>query len=156
MPKPQPMLKVYAYGHDYGNSETGGVVISGKDILQQSIPTAVALGDPRVLQSLDVALDSGDYVFQMEGEANAYFVGNLALSQGKEPISDRGNIKRYQSINSLRCLLVNAAALIRRKSFGLHVVTGLPMETYKDATTARAEVMRALTGTRRFTLNGEQ
>lgn len=156
MPKPQPMLKVYAYGHDYGNSETGGVVISGKDILQQTIPSAVALGDPRVLQSLDVALSSGDYVFQMEGDSNAYFIGNLALSQGKEPVSDRGNIKRYQSINSVRCLLVNAAALIKRKAFGLHVVTGLPMETYKDATTAREEVIRALSGTRRFSLNGEQ
>lgn len=155
MPKPQSILKVYSYGHDYGNSETGGVAISGKDVLQQSIPTAIALGDPRVLQSLDVTLGPGDYVFQHEGDDNAYYVGNLALSQGKDPISDRGNIKRYQGINSLRCLLVNAAALIKRKAFGLHVVTGLPMETYKDAPSSRAEVMRALSGVHRFSLNGE-
>lgn len=155
MSKPQSIIKTFAYGHDYGNSEVGGVAIDGRNILQRSMPTAVALGDARVLQSLDVSLDSNDYVFQMEGDSNAYFVGDLALSQGKDPVSDRGNIRRYQSINSLRCLLVNAASLIRKKAFGLHVVTGLPMETYKDVSTMRAEIMRSLSGTHRFSLNGE-
>jgi plasmid segregation protein ParM len=148
------LVRTFAYGHDFGNAEVGGVVIDGNNILKRTMPTAISIGDPRTLKSLGVVLDSEDYVFQMEGETNSYYIGKLALTQGSAPTSERGNIRRYEGDNSVRTMLVNAATLIGRNAFKLRVVTGLPVETYKDDPAARQRIIDKLNGVYNFSLNG--
>jgi len=51
-------MKFYPYGHDFGNSEIGGVLIKGKEVLSRSIPTAFTKVDPSAMRNLGVDMDS--------------------------------------------------------------------------------------------------
>src|SRR5690348_4282027 len=124
-------MKWYPYGHDFGNSEMGGVTVIHGDILSLSIPTAFAKADTNAMRNLGVSVDqTNTHVIQFHGEAMAYAVGELALQQSVDVYNGRGDIQRYASKYSLRGLLTVAAALIPDTEFGLYVVTGLPAETY--------------------------
>ena len=144
-------MKWYPYGHDFGNSEIGGVtVIDGKNE-SLSIPTAFSKADINAMRNLGVKMDQSNmHIIQFYGEAIAYAVGELALQQAVDVYHGRGDIQRYSSKYSLRALLAVAAALIPDTEFGLYVVTGLPAETYIKNSTLRSNIKTALDGTHVF------
>lgn len=144
-------MKWYPYGHDFGNSEIGGVtVIDGKNEAL-SIPTAFAKADINAMRNLGVKIDQSNvHIIQFYGEALAYAVGELALQQAVDVYHGRGDIQRYSSKYSLRALLTVAAALIPDAEFGLYVVTGLPAETYIKNSGLRSNIKTALDGTHVF------
>jgi len=144
-------MKWYPYGHDFGNSEIGGVtVIDGKNEAL-SIPTAFAKADINAMRNLGVKIDQSNvHIIQFYGEALAYAIGELALQQAVDVYHGRGDIQRYASKYSLRALLTVAATLIPDAEFGLYVVTGLPAETYIKNSGLRSNIKTALDGTHVF------
>src|SRR5207244_4113138 len=139
-------MKWYPYGHDFGNSEIGGVtVIDGKNE-SLSVPTAFSKADINAMRNLGVKMDQSNmHIIQFYGEALAYAVGELALQQAVDVYHGRGDIQRYSSKYSLRALLAVAAALIPDTEFGLYVVTGLPAETYIKNMALRNSIKAAYT-----------
>jgi len=146
-------MKFYPYGHDFGNSEIGGVLIKGKEVLSRSIPTAFTKVDPNAMRNLGVDMDSA-LIIQVEGEQTSYGVGSIALAQATDPWNGRGDIHRYASSYSLRGLLAVSGSLISDKEYGLLVVTGLPAETYQRNPGLRKDIKKALEGTYSFTIDG--
>src|SRR5437660_10349698 len=145
-------MKWYPYGHDFGNSQIGGVTVLNGRMCSRSIPTAFARADTNAMRNLGVKVDQYDtHVFQFHGEAMAYTVGELALQQATDVYHGRGDIQRYASKYSLRGLLTIAAALIPDTEFGLYVVTGLPAETYIKNMALRNSIKTVLDGTHVFT-----
>jgi plasmid segregation protein ParM len=147
-------MKWYPYGHDFGNAEMDGVtVINGKNC-SCSIPTAFAKVDINAMRNLGIKVDeSSTLIIQFDGEAMAYAVGELALQQAIDVYHGRGDIQRNASKYSLRGLLALAASLIPDDEFGLHVVTGLPAETYIKNVALRTTIKAALDGTHVFTMD---
>ena len=147
-------MKWYPYGHDFGNSQVGGVTVLNGRMCSRSIPTAFAKADTNAMRNLGVKVDQSDtHVFQFHGEAMAYTVGELALQQAIDVYHGRGDIQRYASKYSLRGLLTVAASLIPDIEFGLYVVTGLPAETYIKNMALRNSIKDALDGTHVFTID---
>src|SRR6266566_10056042 len=148
-------MKWYPYGHDFGNAQIGGVTtLSDGRSSSCSIPTAFARADMNAMRNLGVDVDHSDtHVIQFQGEAMAYAVGELALQQAVDVYHGRGDIQRYASKHSLRGLLTVAASLITDTEFGLHVVTGLPAETYIKNMALRNNIKAALDGTHVFTMD---
>src|SRR5438552_4162964 len=147
-------MKWYPYGHDFGNSQVGGVTVLNGRMCSRSIPTAFAKADTTAMRNLGVKVDQSDtHVFQFHGEAMAYTVGELALQQATDVYHGRGDIQRYASKYSLRALLTVAASLIPDTEFGLSVVTGLPAETYIKNMALRNSIKAALDGTHVFTID---
>jgi plasmid segregation protein ParM len=145
------MVQTYAYGHDFGNAKTDGVMYCRGKKLSRSIPSATAAGKLSELVNLGIPLEEQDYVYRdSHGER---YVGSLAMRQAKTAGTGRGDINRYWSRQSLQLLLTVAASLIPDQEFGLTVVTGLPVQTYMDDPDARKRVKAALEGTHAFTLN---
>lgn len=148
-------MKWYPYGHDFGNAEIGGVTVIGGKIHSLSIPTAFAKVDTNAMRNLGINVDQSDvHVIQFSDEEMAYAVGDLALQQSIDVYHGRGDIQRYASKYSLRGLLTIAATLIPDAEFGLHVVTGLPTETYIKNSAMRNTIKDKLDGTYHFILNG--
>ncbi len=158
------MLPVYAYGHDFGNAETGGVLFdcnNGQRAI--TLPSATALGSLHDLAEMRSALSEsyagvptsalkkGEYVLEING--SELFLGNLALKQARHATAARGDISRYKSPRSLHLLLAASGSMIQQAEYQLNVVTGLPVETYGNAE-MRKQVKVALEGEHRFTLNG--
>jgi len=146
-------IKTYAYGHDFGNAEIGGVLQKGTQALTRSIPTAFAKIDTAAARGLGVEM-SECLIIQLEGESTSYGVGQVALAQSKDPWTGRGDIHRYSTSYSLRGLLAISGSMIPDKEYNLQVVTGLPAETYMKNQGLRKEIKVALQGTHKFTLDG--
>jgi plasmid segregation protein ParM len=150
-------MKWYPYGHDFGNSEIGGVTVMNGRICSLSVVTAFAKVDPHALRNLGINVDQSDIHFiQFYEEETAYAVGELALQQAVDVYNGRGDIQRYASKYSLRALLTVAATLIPEAEFGIYVVAGLPAETYIKNSALRSAIKEALDGTYLFTLNGSK
>jgi plasmid segregation protein ParM len=147
------MIKTYAYGHDFGNAEIGGVLLKGSQALTRSIPTAFAKIDTAAMRGLGIEM-AESLIIQLEGETTSYGVGPVALAQSKDPWTGRGDIHRYSTSYSLRGLLAVSGSLISDKEYNLMVVTGLPAETYMKNQGLRKEIKSALQGTHTFTLDG--
>lgn len=148
-------MQTYAYGHDFGNAETCGVVFYNGRRSANSIPSATAQGTLQRLESLGVVLDKKDYVFKPTDGPEMY-VGQLALSQSDKSSTGRGDISRYWSARSLHLLLTVAASMIEDEEFGLSVVTGLPIQTYINDAESRNRVKTALNGKHTFYLNNKK
>jgi plasmid segregation protein ParM len=148
-------MKWYPYGHDFGNAKIGGAtVLRDGNTRTCSIPTAFAKADVNAMRNLGIKVDqSNTYVIQFYEEAIAYAVGELALQQAVDVYHGRGDIQRYASKYSLRGLLAVAASLISDAEFGLHVVAGLPAETYIKNMALRNNIKAALDGTHVFTMD---
>jgi plasmid segregation protein ParM len=147
-------MKWYPYGHDFGNSQVGGVTVLNGRMCACSIPTAFARADTNAMRNLGIKVDaSNTHIFQFHGEATAYAVGELALQQAVDVYHGRGDIQRNASKYSLRALLTVAASLIPETEFGLYVVTGLPSETYIKNMALRNSIKEALDGTHVFTID---
>ncbi len=148
-------MHTYAYGHDFGNAETCGMVFYNNKRLASSIPSATAQGTLQRLESLGVVLDKKDYVFKPQNGPEEY-IGKLALTQSDKSSTGRGDISRYWSTRSLQLLLTVAASLIDDEEFGLSVVTGLPIQTYINDAESRNRVKTALNGVHTFYLNNKK
>ncbi len=150
-------MRWYPYGHDFGNSEIGGVTVMNGRICSLSIPTAFAKIDTNALRNLGINVDHADiHVIQFHEEEAAYAVGDLALQQAVDVYHGRGDIQRYASKYSLRGLLTVAATLIPEAEFGIYAVTGLPAETYIKNSALRNAIKESLDGTYLFTLKGSK
>lgn len=151
-------MKWYPYGHDFGNSELGGVtVLNDGRTVSLSIPTAFAKVNTNTMQNLGINVtESNVHIMQFFDEDAAFAIGDLALQQAVEVYNGRGDIQRYASKYSLRGLLTIAATLIPETEFGLYVVTGLPAETFTKNSVLRTAIKNALDGTYLFTLNGSK
>lgn len=162
------MLKQYDVGFDPGNSETSvAVVYPDGNQKVQTCPSYVSRGDYDELARFRTMSWHGQSARQPEvlrsdelvlayppGEAAEYYVGELALSQGKGASSARGDISRYWSLIALILLLAVLGALIPDDEYEAHVVTGMPIETYSDQN--RRRVRNCLEGEHRYLLNGRQ
>src|SRR5882762_6787129 len=121
-------MKWYPYGHDFGNAEMSGAIPGkGGQYTGRNIPTAFTKTNKNAMKGLGVEVDKMNaFVFQFEGEESAYAIGELALSQSRDPWNGRGDVERYSSQHALRGMLTIASTLIPDKEFGLYVVGGLP------------------------------
>lgn len=149
-------MKWYPYGHDFGNTEIGGVVSVNGEARTQTLPTALARIDAKRLDSLNYEFKADDHMIRITGSDDdyTYAVGLLTMRQAAQDAwNGRNDIHRYTSKHSLRAMLVNAGSLISDREFGLYVVTGLPAETYIKNTSMRADIKKALDGSYRFTLD---
>ena len=151
----QPPLKWYPYGHDFGNAEMSGAILNKNGTPNaRSIPTAFVKTNKVTMQGLGVGVNKKNaFVFQFEGEEVAYALGELALSQSRDPWNGRGDIERYASRHALRGMLTIASTLIKDEAFGLYVVGGLPAETYMKNTSLRKKIKAELDGTYKFTVD---
>lgn len=149
-------MKTFFYGHDFGNSETDGVLHSGGQEVVRSMPTAEAIApSERRARNLGVDLEAGSTVlFRMKQDTTTYMIGEGALTQSSSASTQRGNIARYTSSQSLRALLANSAMMTYEKVYRLHVVTGVPVETYAEDDSIRQKIIGALSGTYTFLING--
>lgn len=146
-------MQTYAYGHDFGNAETCGIMFVHGNKVSRSIPTAIAPGNSTRAWGVGVSPDPDYFVFKGQGKAIEQFIGRLALDQADSSSSHRGDISRYESELSLQMLLTVASSLIDDAEFGLNVVTGLPIETYLSDSDARRDIKKALEGTHTFSVN---
>jgi plasmid segregation protein ParM len=150
------MTKTFFCGHDFGNSETDGVLIASGQEIVRSMPTAEAIApSEKRARNLGVDLEAGNTVlFRMRQDNTTYMIGEGALTQSSTASTQRGNISRYTSSQSIRALPANSAMMTREKVYRLHVVTGVPVETYAEDDSIRHKIIDALSGTYTFLVNG--
>ncbi len=168
------MMPLYCLGFDFGNAETGAVLfepergysrsvtlpsVTAPGRLSDLIRTRAGLGMDRLLSdrpesSVPHALPLSSHEYVLECDGSEWFVGDLALTQARDGSSARGDISRYWSRRALHLLLAASAHLIpsSQPEYEVHVVTGLPVETFTVQT--RKKVKAALQGQHAFTFNG--
>lgn len=146
-------MPTYAYGHDFGNAETCGVLFARGRKSSRCVVSAIAQGDLEELKKLSFRLGPSHFVFKAQGNESEQFVGDLALEQSTMAFSGRGDISRYWSDKSLTMLLTVASSLIDDAEFSLNVVTGLPVQTYLGDPECRKKIKQALEGTHVFFVN---
>jgi Actin like proteins N terminal domain/Archaeal actin homologue MreB-like, C-terminal len=159
------MLSHIEVGFDPGNSETSVVITCANgEQKTHAIPSYVSRGSydelvrfrtmsggnhtthpSEILRSKEYVLASGTAEF---------YVGELAVNQGRHATAARGDINRYWSPRALQLLLAAVGALIPDAGYEAHVVTGLPIETYSGQN--RRKVRACLEGEHRYILNGHQ
>jgi len=158
------LIKSFDIGYDPGNSETSTVITTPEGEQHfLTIPSRVGRGssedlrrfrDMRATQPPDI-LRPGEYILYCpELDSSECYVGDLALNQSRISTSGFGDNTRYWSPLSRQLLLTSTGALISDARYELHVVTGVPIETYSDAN--RRKVREALEGEHCFVLNGRE
>lgn len=162
------MVKRYDVGFDPGNSQTSVAVIdSDGNQKAQTCPSYVSRGSYDDLvrfrtmsgrsQSThpSVILQPDEHVLTYpDMGASEYYVGELALSQGKAASSARGDISRYWTLIVLLLLLTILGVCIPDDEYEAHVVLGVPIETYSEQN--RRKVRNFLEGEYDYLLNGRQ
>lgn len=146
------MVATYAYGHDFGNAETGGVLFAKGQRFSMSLPSATAPGSLERLQRLGVNLADHECVLRME-DGTEYYVGRLAYTQSRAASTGRDDMHRYWSKRSLHLLLTTASLLLPDEHFALNVVTGLPVQMYLNDTESRKRIKQGLEGVHTFWVN---
>jgi hypothetical protein len=159
----KPTLKTFAYGHDFGNSETCGVLMGHGYHQNRQIPSVFAPGTWREVETMAASagksvreyLQFGHYVLSYTNERDQVIekiIGQKVFDDGLHPSTTRADRERYWRNNySLEALMVGSASATSEAGYGLHVVTGLPVHLYTLENTR--EVVNALLGTYTFTLN---
>lgn len=159
-------MKVYAVGHDFGNTETGMVLFGKGEPIKASVPTAFCRIDADIMRNLggvDLAIqkersfpDSLKTLgVQLERiDPTAYAFGDLALAQNVSVWNGRKDDNRYASRYSLRALCGLSGAMVSDPKYSLHVVTGLPASLFMKQKTLREEIRAALSGEHTFSLDG--
>lgn len=147
-------MHTYAYGHDFGNSETCSAMVVNGTMLTTRIPSLTALANTKKYQALgNTSFDIDDFIYT-DADTELY-VGKLALEQTNTASSSIGDIERYASSKSLQLLLTSAASLSKEPKFGVNVVTGLPIQTFIGNGDLRKNIIHTLNGVHEFTLNGK-
>lgn len=159
---------VYPYGHDFGNSETGGVLVGTPSRFERRIPSVASIGSwKKVVATAQGAgrevreiLASNHYVLEYdngEGRRIEKYIGQKVFDDGAKPMDTHGDSARYWTNNyDLEMLMVSSASMVAAHEYGLHVVTGLPISIYLDDPQNAERVKSALLGTHVFRLNGTQ
>lgn len=153
----------YAYGHDFGNARTCGMTYINGSLCNLTIPSCLLIGSHKSLMHAVVGdlrqsgiIDDCSHMLKLNGKE--YFIGNLAIEQAQGlsmgNLTEKGATRRYWSDRNLAFLLSVSGTLIPDKEYGLYVVTGLPIETYKDEQNIDS-VKVTLEGTHTFELDGE-
>jgi len=159
------IYKRYAYGHDFGNSETCGVAWLDEKQYVLTMPSTLYVGSyEELVRKVSGSSSSSNLINIVNQKAhtisfkeNNWYVGNLAIEQAPTSmdiaeLTARGDISRYWSDRNLAMLLATSGTLIRDREYGLSVVTNLPIATHNDVNVQR--VKDALTGDHVFYLDG--
>jgi hypothetical protein len=159
----------YAYGHDYGNSKTCGVVyIQGQPVAME-MPSTLAPGTMDELMSnvsgasinnlreAGITSQTSHIIsFRHQGKNQSFYGGDLALMHNPhasmKELTWRGTVSRYWSERNLAALLMTSGTLIRDREYGLAVVTQLPIRTHDEVNTK--QVKQTLDGDYDFILDG--
>jgi hypothetical protein len=162
----QSTLKTFAYGHDFGNSEINGILIGQGWHQERQIPSVFAPGTWREVEtfagslgkSVQDYLHFGHYVLSYVNERDQLiekYLGQKVFDDGIAPSTTRADQERYwRNHYSLEALMVGSASCVQEQSYGLHVVTGLPVHLYTPEHARQVEA--ALLGSHVFTLNGQE
>ena len=160
----QSTLKTFAYGHDFGNSEIDGVLVGPGWHQERQIPSVFAPGTWREVEtfagslgrSVQEYLQYGHYVLSYVNRRDQLvekYLGQKVFDDGLSPSTTRADQERYwRNDYSLEALMVGSASCVQEQSYGLHVVTGLPVHLYTPEHARRVE--EALIGAHVFRLNG--
>lgn len=163
---PQPTLKTFAYGHDFGNSEIDGVLFGQGWHQERQIPSVFAPGTWREVETfagslgrnVQEYLQYGHYVLSYINRHDQLvekYLGQKVFDDGLSPSTTRADQERYwRNDYSLEALMVGSASCVEEQSYGLHVVTGLPVHLYTPENAHRVE--EALIGVYMFRLNGRE
>src|SRR6266568_4946422 len=144
-------MNAYPLGFDYGNAESCGMLVNQGIKYSKTVPSSIALGSFSNLvekrEALGDTYERGSdalrsYEYVIEINESEFFVGELALNESRAARTARGDISRYWSPKSLAMLLVISKELVQSTEYELHVVTGLPVETFNKEN--RANVKKAL------------
>lgn len=162
----------YAYGHDFGNTETTGVTQTRNGERTLTLSSALYRGSYDDLMRIVGAtstndgeisiLNPGSHVIKFrdvqDHNERELFIGDLAVKQSGNTTMDvltgRGQMQRYWDYRSLALLLVTSGTLIPDGEYGLTVVTNIPVASHTDINTRRVKV--ALEGHHEFTLDGKK
>ncbi len=157
-------IKTYAYGHDFGNSDTNGVMIGNGWHQERQIPSVFAPGSwgdvenmaKSAGKSINEYLQFGHYCLEYVNEQDRTiekYVGSKVFDDRLEPMTTRADQERYwRNGYSKEALMVGSGSCVQDEAYNLHVVTGLPIKLYTQDN-ARL-VQNALKGTHTYRLNG--
>ncbi len=148
-------MKTYPYGHDFGNTDTDGVLVKNGQQNKSSIPTAFLRADVNAINNLGVKKEDAKnmHIIQLKDDIPFAF-GDLALSQGVKIWNGRGDDRRYASKYSIMAIITGAGNLTEDKEFKLFVVTGIPADLFISNPELRKEIKTTLDGSYTFTLDG--
>lgn len=147
-------MQTYACGHDFGNAESCiTMFVRGKKV-SKCVPSAVALGSMSDLESFGLKTGPKGFVFKEYNSETELYIGQLAIDQSSMSFGSQGDISRYESDKTRIMLLAVSSSLIEDAEYGLNVVTGLPIETYKGDPNGRKNIKASLEGTYMFYVNG--
>lgn len=157
-------IKTYAYGHDFGNSETCGFVLAGRAAPQKiMIPSVWTPGTWSEVEETAGSMGGDARSYMKDNHFHLHYVGkkNEVIDEyfGQKVFDDRlpvsealGDMERYWRNNlSLKSLMVASGKLIQDQTYELYVTTGVPVKYYSD--TMKTRIEEALKGTYTFTLN---
>jgi hypothetical protein len=162
----QTTLKTFAYGHDFGNSETNGMLFGHGWHQERQIPSVFAPGTWREVETFAGSmgknvqdyLQYGHYVLSYVNERDQFvekYLGQKVFDDGLVPSTTRADQERYwRNHYNLEALMVGSASCVPEQRYGLHVVTGLPVHLYTPEHARRVET--ALLGSHVFRLNGQE
>lgn len=147
-------MQIYPCGHDFGNAETCVTMfVRGKKV-SKCVPSVVALGSMSDLESFGLKTGPKGFVFRDYNSEIELYIGQLAVDQSSMTFDSKGDISRYESDKSRIMLLAVSSSLVEDAEYGLNVVTGLPIETYKGDPNGRKNIKSSLEGTYTFYING--
>ncbi len=160
----------YAYGHDFGNTKTCGVVYTPQgQCMALEMPSTFANGTMDELMSnaagasinnlheAGIASQTSHIIsFRHQGKDYSFYGGDLAILQNPnatmKELTWRGTVSRYWSERNLAALLMTSGTLVRDREYGLAVVTQLPIRTHDEVNTK--QVKQTLDGDYDFVLDG--
>jgi hypothetical protein len=162
---------MYAYGHDFGNSETCGVFLCPGQRQERRIPSVTAIGNwQRYVNTVqgsgqeNVQVQPNHYILEYDAMDDAgnmrrveKIIGQKVFDDGEKPLQTLGDSSRYW-VNgyNLEMLLTGLGSITSYPEFGAYVVTGLPISGYLDDPANKELVKNALVGNHRFWLNGRE
>ncbi len=155
--------QTYAYGHDYGNSITCGVVWINNQQVALTMPSALTSGSYEALQtkissssSVNLAGILNQRAHTVKVKGKSFYAGNLAIEQSPganiADLTGRGDVGRYWSDRNLAMLLSTSGSLIHDAEYGLAVVANLPIATHNEVNIR--SVKNALDGDYEYYLDG--
>lgn len=162
--KNREQIKAYAYGHDFGNSETCGVALLGRANAQKTmIPSVWAHGTWSEIEETAGSMGGDARSYMQDGHFHLRYAGKkgelIDEYFGQKVFDDRlavseslGDMDRYWRNNlSLKALMVASGRLIQDQAYELYVTTGVPVKIYSDV--MKKNIEEALKGTFTFRLN---
>ena len=156
-------VPLYPVGFDHGNAESSIVILdNANQSYRQKMPSYLAQGSldkivnarssrgDTYLRKSD-ALRSDEIVIEYQNRE--YLVGDLALRESQDASAAYGDISRYWQLRAVLLLLALSGKALQEREYALHVVTGLPVETFTNEN--REQVKERLSGEYPYWYRGE-